>query len=251
MFVNHAQASEKPKIIINLPASEAIYTTNDIPLNFTIETRTVDYGTKWEVIYCYTDCYLDGQKFATIVGKEGNITFKALKGEHTLKLQVFTTFSWGFYELNIARTRFFVNTEFSPINILIVGDPVFKPGQTALTITTDWPATSVFYSLNGQTNITLPNPEKPSHGRYVYKLDLPDLSEGTYSISAYAFDAAGNIGTTNKTFTVGTMNLPYMQQATNRQNSETIIAIITGSIIAASSFMFFYKKHKQKNTANR
>jgi hypothetical protein len=155
---------------------------------------------------CNVDYYLNGKQY---VGAESlNIILKGLpNGEYELGIQARLHFTAGFgasLRSNGVVVKFTVDT--GAPSVFIIGSQTYSTNEAKLNVTTDMPDAKIAYSLDGQANVTLPSSMFTQyHGRYECNLTLSTLSDGPHTLTAYATDALGYTGVSEKTFTVKTV----------------------------------------------
>jgi len=157
------------------------YAENDIPLSF-----TVDESVSW---MAYS---LDGQANVTITG---DTTLASLvDGMHYVVVYANDTAG----NMGASNTVYFtVDTEAPIIIILSPKNETYASTSFSLNFTQSEPTSWIGYSLDGQTNVTVGG-----------NTTLVGLSEGIHSITVYATDIAGNMGSPDTVyFTVDTVSV--------------------------------------------
>jgi len=169
-----------PSITILSPENKT-YAENDVPLSF-----TVDKAVLW---MAYS---LDGQANATITG---NTTLASLvDGVHYIV--VYASNIAG--KMGASNTVYFtVDTEAPIIILLSPKNETYASTSLSLNFTQSEPTSWIGYSLDGQMNVTVGG-----------NTTLVGLSEGIHSITVYATDIAGNMGSSDIVyFTVDTVSV--------------------------------------------
>ena len=158
--------TEPPTISILSPENKT-YTTEDVPLTFTVSESTSWMG--------YS---LDGQANTPITG---NTTLTGLsEGTHSITVYAIDTAGkTGASEI----IYFTIDTVPPSISILSPENKTYDTTDIPLTFTVDETVSWMAYSLNGQANVTITG-----------NTTLTGLSEASHSIIVYATDTAGNTG---------------------------------------------------------
>ena len=105
------------------------------------------------------------------------------------------------------------------------------------------------YSIDGGSVVTVTDNVTVSHR--LYKLTLPDLSDGSHSLTVYAEDLAGNMGESEPLqFTVGQETQPEPEQPASEQPFPTaLIAAASASVAAVAilaGILLYIKRNKRK-----
>ena len=158
--------TEPPTISILSPENKT-YTTEDVPLIFTVSESTSWMG--------YS---LDGQANTPVTG---NTTLTGLsEGTHSIIVYAIDTAGkTGASEI----IYFTIDTVPPSISILSPENKTYDTTDIPLTFTVDETVSWMAYSLNGQANVTITG-----------NTTLTGLSEASHSIIVYATDTAGNTG---------------------------------------------------------
>lgn len=247
-----AQASPA-SIHVYSPAEGMIYPSDNVTLKYNAYHPS---SGEWKISYSLDE----GKSFDA--SSSENIVLKGLsQGEHKVAIALYQWLPWslgppGSYLWSgekLVVVRFFVNTGIAP-SISIEGKSSFIVSNANVVIATDLPDATVFYSLDGQTNVTLPKTQLVQRqNRYQYNLNLTDLTDGTHTIAAYASDVMNNTGVAEKTFTVETGSIePTIEPTQPPTNTLPPIAFVAGGAIAgviiASVILLFHRRAKPKQT---
>jgi len=109
--------------------------------------------------------------------------------------------------------------------------------KDSLVFTTNKPVTSFSYSLDGQTNTTFSG-----------NLTLKEIPTGQHTITVYATDTLGNIGTSD------TLHFNIIQETqlnanpTDSLQTLLLVSAIIAVAVAVGGLAFYFKGHKQART---
>jgi hypothetical protein len=211
LLANSAKANFTPpnvslNVNIESPQNNRTYTrTVQVAFTYTsltgspVELQSPEYmyildGEKWEV---------GGQKWGVFSpefnGSVYSTTLSRLSnGVHTLRIRVTGSWQelgdwkWPFYQGYSFPVAFIIDA-FSPrIHILSPEPSVYNVSEVPLTFTLNEPASQRVYCVDGLANVTVSG-----------NTTLTGLSGGEHTVMLYAWDAAGNVGTSETvTFTV-------------------------------------------------
>jgi len=110
------------------------------------------------------------------------------------------------------------------IQILSPENRIYDTSSCPLNFAVNEPASQITYSLNGEENITIAG-----------NTTLVGLTNGNHTITVYAWDEAGNVGTSEPiNFTV---DVPFPTTLTITASAATAAVIGTG-------LLAYFKKHK-------
>jgi hypothetical protein len=219
----HLSAPSSPPKISVLSPTNTTYPQRDIVLNFVVtlpesESQvfvSVSYMLDRDVEECYHRDFADGDSVADLPSElDYAITLKQLsEGPHTLRIYAssrsYATYAsvWALPDitletsvafsfssaLNWSDVNFTVDTIAPKITIHSPLNIVYQQGDAViLNFTANEPTTRLFYTLDGQDNVTI-----AQNGT------LTGLSSGEHSVTVYGWDEAGNVGASETTlFTV-------------------------------------------------
>jgi len=162
--------------VIVSPVSQKIYNTAEVQLTYTIEEEIL-----WS--YYYVDDHNDLKYF------EGNITLSSLsEGQHMVSLYVVTKTGPHQQEYSTSqKIIFYVDTMAPKVSNISVNNT--DSGDRLLNFTVDEETSWVGYSLDNQANVTVTG-----------DVVLGDLPFGSYNVTVYANDTAGNMGASETLF---------------------------------------------------
>jgi hypothetical protein len=199
------------------------YNTNSVPLIFT-------FGAEGEVLQMGYS--LDNQEFIAVWG---NATLSGLTdGDHSIRVYANTSFGLkGTSEI----VNFTVQTDITPpiVGVLSPENAAYNVTSLPLNFTVDEPVSWIAYSLDNQANTTIAG-----------NITFSGLTEGTHSITIFANDTFGNVGTSE------TVNFTVMPSLTPTPEPEqqapfpTILAMTASgvfiAIVGLGSLLYFKKR---------
>lgn len=163
----------------------------------------------------------------------GNTTLTNLsQGNHNVTVWLTTEEDYISYGIEVGYV--FNTVSFSldsvPPNVLILSPQTktYNTSAVSLNFTISKPFSKLSYSLDGKENITLTE-----------NVTLTDLSNGNHSIIVYATDFAGNVGSSETSFTVDKAE-PESFPTISVTASIGIVALVIASILA------YFKKHRHR-----
>jgi hypothetical protein len=225
-------------------AGETINGTS-VSLHFLLK----DTGEPWFIRTVSYIVYLDGvrcsQSQQTINGRkvglldENLVLTNVTQGEHTILVD--TEISYNFYSFigllfigddsKNASVNFFVYQGIQP-QVSISGLDM-RTNQTRFSVITNELDSTIYYSLDGAANVTLPqNESAPCQGTYkTYNITLFGLSDGSHSLVVYAKDAFNQTAVAEEAFV-----LPLIPLST--------VAAVAGcaAVLACAVGLLLYKK---------
>jgi hypothetical protein len=199
------------------------YNANSVPLIFT-------FGAEGEVLRMGYS--LDNQEFIAV---SGNATLSGLTdGDHSIRVYANTSFGMrGASEI----VNFTVQTDVTPpiVEVLSPQDAIYNATSLPLDFTIDEPASWIAYSLDNQINTTIAG-----------NVTLSELAEGTHSITVFANDTFGNMGT-SETINFTIMPTPTPTPEPEQQALSTTTLVITASgvfiaVVGLGSLVYFKKR---------
>jgi hypothetical protein len=190
-----------------------------------------------------------------VSGAHGGLVLSGLsQGEHTVEIRVKVTgfiLGEGNYETNLdpVSVNFFVGNPNSAPEVAIVSLEKHETNQATVTISTDVPNSIVSYSLDGKKNITLPHNEAaPTQNGYQYNVTLPNLTEGTHNLKAYAKDSFDNTGIAQKEFKINTESTQPIAPIST--TALILGGAIAGAVIVCVAFVVIFRSQKIKLSNN-
>ena len=232
------ESHDLPFVSIEYPTEDTRFATDNITVRVSMHNYYAPYLLSQQV-----DLYLDGQlcgqpsidftSKATVTNGDLALT-NLTSGLHTV-----TAVYWigliDLYGENATSVYayqptvdFFVapKVSISSLNEYTTSKPTIK-------IITDAVGSTVFYSLDGGVNVTL-----PSQNIGQYDVTLPNLTEGTHTLIAYSNDAYNSTGSAEKIFSVAPESFSVM----------TIIAGTVAALVVVICvlILIFYRKTNLK-----
>lgn len=256
LFISVAASDAVVYLVVDSPVDGALYASNNVRFKYQV------FYVKPTSIYIALDrieveSFLDGKCASNYGGFTSvDTTLKGLSnGEHILRIYAEVYYTGLVPQPSYsdsAVVKFTVNTGVAP-SVYVVCFQEYKTSSITLNITTDTPDSTVSYSLDGQAEVTLPSTSVAQYyGRYQYSIALSDLADGSHTLTAYAMDAMGNTGVSEKTFTVKTKEIqppvePTPEPEANGVFPTTWIVTATAVVAAvgAALIIYFAKVKKQ------
>lgn len=163
----------------------------------------------------------------------GNITLTNLsQGYHNITVWLRTEQDYLSYGITVGSviTTVSFNVDTVPPKVLILSPQTktYNTSDVSLNFTISKPSSKLSYSLDGKENITLTE-----------NATLTDLSNGNHSIIVYATDFAGNVGSSETSFTVDKAE-PESFPTISVTASIGILALVIASILA------YFKKRRHR-----
>jgi hypothetical protein len=200
------------------------YNTNSVPLIFT-------FGAEGEVLQMGYS--LDNQEFIAVWG---NATLSGLTdGDHSIRVYANTSFGLkGTSEI----VNFTVQTDITPplVEMLSPEDTAYNATSLPLNFTINEPASWIAYSLDDQDNTTIEG-----------NITLSGLTEGTHSVTVFANDTFGNMGTSvTVNFTIMPSPTPTPEPEQQALSTTTVAIAASGVFIAVVGLgsLVYFKKRK-------
>jgi len=220
--VNFTIDTISPNVSV-LSVDNKTYGTSGVPLNFTVSEQTAWIG--------YS---LDGQANVTITG---NTTLSGLpEGSHNLVIYAEDTGG----NTGDSETFYFAVDNTPPsISLLTTENKTYSTSDIQLNFTVTEPTAWIGYSLDGQKNVTI-----------IENTTLSGLSDGSHSLTVYAKDAAGNIGTSKTVhFSIDqTPKLVILGSTLPMEYGYVLAAVIMVIIVAMAGYLFVKRKKLGEGT---
>jgi hypothetical protein len=229
-----------PAVIIYSPAP-IIYTNNSVQLNVGVNVLTGDpeivyirYSIDGNANVTLSDLMKTGQEY--FAPNKTGYTFHVYEtlnnlaeGNHTLK--VYSQDAAG-KEMSFS-TEFTINTHYKypQVTILSPQNKTYTTTEVPLTWTCDEQIKSANYFL-----------DEPLYGSTTLlgNTTLTGLSNGTHTITVYAFTQKGQANSQTVYFTVN----PETHQQTEPLPTTLLLALLIASVIAVTGLLVYFKKHK-------
>ena len=213
----HIPHAETPPSIIVLSPENKTYSTNAVPLAF-----TVNESTSWN------GYSLDGQGNVTVTG---NATIVGLsEGSHTITIYASDTSG----NMGSSETVYFaVDTVPPSIRILSPENRTYTSDSVSLSFSINEPASWIGYSLDSQANITVAG-----------NTTISGLADGSHNLILYANDTGGNMAASELIhFTVETQDEPQQEELFP---PTWILATVAIAALVGASFLFYFVNVKKK-----
>jgi hypothetical protein len=245
---------DNAEIVVQYPLGGATISTDTLRLGFYI--RTPAQYTQITTIDVHI--FMDNQEY-----KQTQINPGSINNERTLHcefmLEGLSSLNQGAHEIKVETTlnypsymsQFFPASIYSSIvanstvtyylnhgiapEVTILSSDKYATNQPTLNLTTNDASTIFSYSLDNNANITIPYQHINQ-----YNLTLTELTNGKHNINVYGMDMFGNVGVTEKTFTVNIQN--HQAQPTFSALAVFVGGIIAGIALASLVALIFYRK---------
>jgi hypothetical protein len=247
-------STEAPEISVISPQNKKVYTTDTVSLNLKVKVGDSNTAASrfLREIFCKADwlstkfSIYNGSTYQTEFAETINLNCVP-DGNHTLLIYAIESgryitqrgpegsglnvISYAYYYLSFnitaaALVRFTVDATPPEITILEIENETFADSEVPLNFTVSESVSRISYVLNGQDNSTL-----------FGNTTLTGLGNGEQSITVYAWDEAGNIGTSETvTFTIA---------KTNPIPTTLVIASVASVAIFGTGLLFYFKKRKR------
>jgi hypothetical protein len=207
-------------VISDLSVANKTYPSATLPLNFNVDKAATRTG------YCldYRNLTITDWWNTPATARSFNVTLKGLTdGSHTLVVYAEDTFG----NVGASETvNFAIDTKAPVISILSIQNKTYDSATIPLTFAVGESTIKIEYSLDGQNNITINE-----------NATLTRLSNGVHNVTAYAWDVAGNVGTSETiTFTIAEPELFPATPAT--------VASVASVATAGAGLLVYFKKRK-------
>jgi hypothetical protein len=238
------QETYPPVITITSPVNNTAYNTSRIPLTFNVtapQSRTASFVTVQGVTY-----EVDWKKepISVLHGGEKEPSFNlwlsnVSEGQHTIVIKAFGYGGypdmkyWFLYKeffINGQATIYFTIDRTAPAVSVLHPENVSSNSTIPLNLTVNEAYSKIAYSLNGQQNVTANGNSTLSH-----------LDAGHYNVTFYAWDVAGNIGS-SKTANFLVAEMPDTPEEVN----DSLIlsaAAVTSMLLVVGVSLLLYKRH--------
>jgi hypothetical protein len=203
----HVPPLVQPSIVVLSPANNnTLFNANNLIISFSAIIKPgredawiteVQYNTSWQqnnvTVWRDTNDY-------TIPEYSGNLSLNGIpEGNQTVTL---TVYGHGYYSsdlvlyyfdtVNYCTVVFTVDTVSPEVTVMEMDNKTFIEPEVPLKFTVNEATSKIMYSLDGQENMTV-----------VENTTFTGLSYGVHNVTVYAWDAAGNVGSSETiTFTV-------------------------------------------------
>jgi hypothetical protein len=244
-------------IFIQEPVNGSTIYTENASVLFSV---AITHGSA-EIDSMPVSCYLDGQLY--VEGEMGlqdintgdpvaygnfGLTYLS-QGEHIIEIRINASgygkvIYAGFETDSISATlTLFVNLGLKPE--LRIDCPVeFQTNHVSLKLTADSPSSVVSYSLDGATNVSLPQEQIIHHAdSYQYEVNLPSLSDGQHTFEAYIKDVFNNVAKGNVTFAINSES----SQETPPPAQFPAVPIIAGGAVTGVVITLIIVLYNKKN----
>jgi hypothetical protein len=135
-----------------------------------------------------------------------------------------------------AQVYFTIDTTPPHISDLSVENKTYNSTVIPLNFTVDEPTTWIGYSIDRQSNTTI-----------IGNTTLAGLSEGSHSLTVYANDTAGNVGTSQTIYFTISQKINRETQPQPEPFSTLLVVAVSVAVsaVVALGFLVYWKKHKK------
>ena len=204
--------TKPPAITVFSIKNNSAYASNNIPLVFNVSITESNNTHRIGSIYCKVDwndslIYVYSQDVTVPANEQKWITeyfcdtllTRVPEGNHNVSINVIATGGYyesgyykSFYNNGDSLVNFIVDTTPPVVSSLSVENKTQVSSSVSLNFTVNEPTSQISYVVDGQENATVAG-----------NTTLSGLSVGTHEVTVYAWDAAGNVGSSETvTFTV-------------------------------------------------
>jgi hypothetical protein len=242
------QETYPPTINVASPNNNTAYTTSRVSLAFNVtapQSRTASFTTLQRVTY-QTDWKKGTNDILQGCPEQAAFNFslsKVPEGQHNI---VINAVGMGFYtnEKELTRKMFFISST-ATISFTIDGtaptisvlppENVSSNSEVPLNLTVSEAYSKIAYSLNGQQNVTVSA-----------NSTIPPLPAGEYNITVYAWDTAGNLGTSETEYFSVAAIPPAAQTSDGFFIVPAAGALLTAVVIVGVVLFFKKRSHASK-----
>jgi hypothetical protein len=230
--------TEPPTIEIFSPENNTSYNTSNIDLHLKVsvgDSDTADSRFLWDIQYevdwqpervCVYELIPETNmplltEFSTAINFTG-----VSDGKHTVRVYATERGRYIFYVFEIigsSSVSFTVDTEPPKVSILSLENKTYSAASVPLNFTTSEPVSQIAYSLDGQENVTING-----------NTTLAGLSEGDHTVTVYATDKAGNVGSETICFRIEFFPTTLV-----------VASVVTAAIIISVGLLVYFKKRKR------
>jgi hypothetical protein len=241
----------KPPAIAVFPRNSTVNRSNNLTISFNVKllrsprasdprVYTVYYNTSWQngsVVYQwsfghpYLTEFSNKLNLTSIPEGNQNITIRAIEyGKYWNASTNYGPFGYNTFTVTGSSSiSFTIDTTPPVISALSVQNKTYSTPDVPLNVTVNEPVSQVIYSLDGQENVTVAG-----------NTTLAGLSAGVHNVTVYAWDTAGNMGTSpTVTFTIAKPEpFPTAQ-----------VAAVSGvsAAVACLGLLLYFKKRKKES----
>jgi len=141
-----------------------------------------------------------------------------------------TVYYYGFNKTGSSSVSFTIDTTPPSVIISSMKDETYSESEILLDFTTSEPVSQTSYVLDGQENVTVAG-----------NVMLAGLSCGVHNVTVYAWDAAGNAGTSETVFF--TITEPE-QECDPFPTTLVIASLITVAVVSVGLLVYFKKRER-------
>ena len=244
------QETYPPVITITSPVNNTAYNTSRVSLTFNVtapQSRTASFVTVQGVTY-----QADWQKEAIGVlhGGEKEPSFNlwlsnVSEGQHTIVIKAFgygrypDEKYWFLYKeffISAQATIYFTIDRTAPAVSVLPPENVSSNSTIPLNLTVNEAYSKIAYSLNGQQNVTVTG-----------NSTLPHLDAGQYNVTFYAWDVAGNIGSSK----TANFSVAETSNTTEEVNDSLLLpaAAVTSMVVVGVGVLLYKRRYSEKSAA--
>jgi hypothetical protein len=209
---NQAEANPSPSgpdSIIRIESPEnKTYRTNNITLTITNDAGLGSY-------------IVDGVYAKSLFWITESVSLNLSDGSHTI---IATAFSLG-----SSCVTFTIDTTPPNVSIASPENKTYESFDVQLNFTVNEPASQIAYSLDGRDNVTVEG-----------NTTLTGLSPGTYNVTVYAQDLAGNVGASETIY----FNIAEEPEPESFPTT-LVIALVATVVFVGVGILLYFKKRKR------
>ena len=237
-----------PTISVFSLQNNSAYSSNNVSLVFNVSVAEskitnhityVYYKVDWHEgeIYVHSPNYSDPNRKQIKEFSCDELLIGIPEGNHTVSIHVRAAggyyegyYYYYFYNFGSSLVNFIIDTTLPIVSSVSVENKTYDTSNVPLNFIVSEPASQFSYSLDGQENII-------TNGNTT----LTGLSNGLHNITVYAWDMAGNIGTTETIFF--TIAKPEPEPFPTNM----VIAPITSVAFVSVGLLVYFRKRKRRD----
>ena len=230
-----------PTVSILYPENNKAYNSDSITLNFNASVQLVSgihiiksfFASDWSPNLTPIEIEPTGEEGSNDISVSLTLT-GVPEGKHALRVYVYAEGSiigpmkwYTFQTFNYSQVNFTVDTAPPSISVSQIGNEInfeAEPLEVPLNFTVNEPATKISYVLDAMENVTIDG-----------NTTLSGLNCGEHSLTVYAWDTAGNIGTSETLYFTIAEPLPVVPVATASVASVAVMGV---------ALLMYFKKRK-------